>query len=646
MKRARTRVTAALGAIVLGATALVTFATAAEALSNPPIPVLTLDHTIPTSPFPSGPSASDIEGVGYVPSDNSLWVADDNGDRVYEINANTGEHKRTIDRPTFEAAGQVGTGTPAGFSRADDLESIIYDPAGDVLYVSSGDCCNSTVPAQPPYNPTMYKLTRVSGAFQVASWQALPEGQDPTAAGWRPGHGMYFGKGSKLKSYNYDTNTVGADISMPVTPIVGVNFVDASTAFITTSTAHTSSGATTAQSDATIRRYTISGSTWTLVPGWTFTLAGTGLIDARDLAIVGDVFYVTDGYDFRSSSDPLDHAIFVYNLGTAPPPTASFTAIPSVGRAPYTVQFTDTSVGTPPGIGDATSWAWDFTNDGSVDSTLRNPTFQYTAPGTFTAKLIASNATGPSTPATKQITVKAATNLPGGYELDGWGGIHPFGVGTGTKPAYTAGGGYWNGWDIACGIAVLPTGTGGYTIDGWGGLHPFRIGAGANPPAFSGNPYWVGWDIARGIAILPNGQGGYEVDGYGGIHPFSIGGNPMPPAIIGNPYWLGQDMARSITITPDGKGGYVTDRTGTMHPFKIGNSGVAPPATNGGYSNQLVSARGSAIIFDGTGGFTADGWGGLHGFGIGVNAPPPPGFGGPYWPGWDIVRGVAAMPDV
>ncbi|MDW8347378.1 MAG: T9SS type A sorting domain-containing protein, partial [Bacteroidia bacterium] len=45
------------------------------------------------------------------------------------------------------------------------------------------------------------------------------------------------------------------------------------------------------------------------------------------------------------------------------------------------IQFTDASTG-------ATSWAWDFENDGVVDATAQNPTFAYTTPGLKTVKLV------------------------------------------------------------------------------------------------------------------------------------------------------------------------------------------------------------------------------------------------------------------
>ena len=78
-------------------------------------------------------------------------------------------------------------------------------------------------------------------------------------------------------------------------------------------------------------------------------------------------------------------------------PVANFTVDKTSGDAPLTVQFTDTSTNTP------TSWAWDFDNNGSTDSTLQNPQFTYLTAGTKTVTLTAANAAGSS--------VKTRTNL-------------------------------------------------------------------------------------------------------------------------------------------------------------------------------------------------------------------------------------------
>jgi trimeric autotransporter adhesin len=94
---------------------------------------------------------------------------------------------------------------------------------------------------------------------------------------------------------------------------------------------------------------------------------------------------------------------FVSLGGGGGPPVASFTAVPSSGVAPLTVQFTDTSSGT------VDSRAWDFQNDGTVDSTAAAPTFTYTSANTYTAKLTVTNAAGSSS-TTRTITVSP----PGG----------------------------------------------------------------------------------------------------------------------------------------------------------------------------------------------------------------------------------------
>ena len=87
--------------------------------------------------------------------------------------------------------------------------------------------------------------------------------------------------------------------------------------------------------------------------------------------------------------------------GGGTPPSASFTASPTSGVAPLTVQFTDTSSGA------VDSRAWDFQNDGIVDSTAANPTFTYTSPNTYTAKLTVANTFGSSS-TTRTITVSPA----------------------------------------------------------------------------------------------------------------------------------------------------------------------------------------------------------------------------------------------
>ena len=80
-------------------------------------------------------------------------------------------------------------------------------------------------------------------------------------------------------------------------------------------------------------------------------------------------------------------------------PVASFTATPTSGTAPLTVDLHDTSSKNP------TSWAWDFGN--GTTSTEQNPSVTYDSAGIFTVTLLASNGAGTSEAATQTITVNA-----------------------------------------------------------------------------------------------------------------------------------------------------------------------------------------------------------------------------------------------
>jgi len=70
---------------------------------------------------------------------------------------------------------------------------------------------------------------------------------------------------------------------------------------------------------------------------------------------------------------------------------ANFTASPTSGCAPLTVNFTDLT----PGV--VTTWSWDVDNNGSTDYTIQNPTHVYSTPGTYTVRLSVTDAPGPNT---------------------------------------------------------------------------------------------------------------------------------------------------------------------------------------------------------------------------------------------------------
>ena len=94
---------------------------------------------------------------------------------------------------------------------------------------------------------------------------------------------------------------------------------------------------------------------------------------------------------YSSREGANDPQLVIVTAGGSPPPpapVAGFSGTPTSGLAPLTVAFTDTSTNTP------TSWAWDFDNNGTVDSTAQHPQRTYTVPGTYSVTLTATNATG------------------------------------------------------------------------------------------------------------------------------------------------------------------------------------------------------------------------------------------------------------
>lgn len=103
---------------------------------------------------------------------------------------------------------------------------------------------------------------------------------------------------------------------------------------------------------------------------------------------------------------------------SVPPPLAAFTGSPTSGGAPLTVTFNDQSTGS------ITAWAWDFDNNGVVDSTVQNPSYTYSSAGTYTVKL---TVTGPGGSDDEVKTDYITVTSPAGYDIY-WVANKPFEV--------------------------------------------------------------------------------------------------------------------------------------------------------------------------------------------------------------------------
>ena len=283
----------------------------------------------------------------------------------------------------FINAPRFGVGGAAGQARTEDLEALAYDANADVLYAFSGSTSAT---------PTAFRLARdANDQFQVQSWQPLPS--EWTGAGWRAADGLtYVANDTTIRTYDFATNTFGPSFSISgLSKIFGVDFDDVTGDLLAVNNSE--------------RLYRASMTTRTLLPGWNgISLTGFGLLDTRAVEVIGEQVLVTDGADssVRPHTDPMSHAVFVLDVSgpAGPAPTASFTATPTTGSVPLTVNFTDTSTGGP------TSWAWTFGDGGT--STAQSPSHTYTSNGTFTATLTATNGQG-STSSSRTITVTQPT---------------------------------------------------------------------------------------------------------------------------------------------------------------------------------------------------------------------------------------------
>ena len=111
-------------------------------------------------------------------------------------------------------------------------------------------------------------------------------------------------------------------------------------------------------------------------PSHTYTSAGTYTVTLTATNAYGSDAETKTGY-------------ITVTVPQANPPVAGFSGTPTSGLAPLAVQFTDLSTNAP------TSWAWTFGDGGT--SAVQNPSHTYTAAGTYTVSLTATNAYGSDT---------------------------------------------------------------------------------------------------------------------------------------------------------------------------------------------------------------------------------------------------------
>ena len=231
-----------------------------------------------------------------------------------------------------------------------------------------------------------------------------------------------------------------------------------------------------------------------------------------------------------------------------------------------------------------------------------------------------------------------------GLVLDGRGGLHYYGspaLQIGQEPSFA-------GNDIARDFVFLPDGSGGYELDGYGGIHPFALASKPMPPPASQYPYFPGHDLAKKITLLPDGSGGYVLDAYGGLHPWSVTGHSLPVAMAEYGYWAGQNIARDMWLAPastsSSGSGYVLDAYGGFHPFWSAGATAPPSMAMYGYWNGQDIARGFWFMPGSTAGassgYSLDAYGGIHPF-TSPGEPLPANLSQyAYWAGRDLAKAL------
>jgi PKD repeat protein len=155
------------------------------------------------------------------------------------------------------------------------------------------------------------------------------------------------------------------------------------------------------------------GGPYSGIEGQAITLNGNSSTDSDGSIVLYEWDINNDGsYEYSSSSPTQNHAYaqqgtytiklrVTDNLGATgtatttatisdTSPTTNFTASPTSGTTPLTVNFYNSSTGYDQPL----SYAWDFDNNGTIDSTAQNPSYSYTNLGTYTVKLTITDSDG------------------------------------------------------------------------------------------------------------------------------------------------------------------------------------------------------------------------------------------------------------
>ncbi len=156
----------------------------------------------------------DAASLAWVSQDDVLWTADDNQNRVFGFDRQTGARVSTVTEEdlltAFPDAAECddGDGNPAtSCSYTNEFEVVAYDEQARHLYVFN----TVNDPGSPTIidRPAVFRLRTggCRGCVEYDDWNPLPDGYSYRAAVVIDEQ-LYISNGPNLHAYDFDTNTV------------------------------------------------------------------------------------------------------------------------------------------------------------------------------------------------------------------------------------------------------------------------------------------------------------------------------------------------------------------------------------------------------------------------------------------------------
>ncbi len=211
----------------------------------------------------------------------------------------------------------------------------------------------------------------------------------------------------------------------------------------------------------------------------------------------------------------------------------------------------------------------------------------------------------------------------------------------------------WSCWRDGCTTAA------GWQAAGMQSLVNAVRSTGATQPVLLGGLGWAS-DLSSWRAWQPNDPAGhaaasFHVYNFSDAHAVSYlgwawntAGCASGPSLVtsygGTPTAFGAGLQSHLTAAAAPASVEILDGFGGLEGVPLG-SGRAPVTTTSDAWPGWNIARGVAPLPNGAGGYVLDGWGGVHPFAVGASPLPPAASTSDHWVGWDISRGIAVLPN-